>query len=386
MKERHEGLDTRCVHAGEPRPGTGGAVIAPIFQSATYEYTGEQDYNLVRYTRLNNTPNQLALGEKLASLEGAEAAVVTASGMAAISTALLALVGEGETLLAQDTLYGGTFHFLHESFEKLGRKVRFFPLERAASLEELVTPTTRAVYVESISNPLLRVPDLAAVAELARRRGLVSFIDNTFPSPVNFTPAALGYDVILHSATKYLNGHTDVVAGCVVGRARHVEAVTKLLNILGGSMDPHACFLLNRGMKTLGVRVRQQNATALALAQALEKHPRVERVIYPGLASHPDHDRARSLFRGFGGMLSFEYRGLPAEADAALKRLRLPSIAPSLGGVESLVTRPVTTSHSGVPPEERARQGIRDTLVRVSVGLEDAADLIADFAQALDGK
>ncbi len=346
-------------------------------------YAGEASYDEVRYTRLSNTPNHDLVGTKIAALEGTEAGLVTASGMAAISTALLAMVGPGEHLLAQADLYGGTHHFLTDFFPKLGRTVTFVPTQKVGDLEKYFTPKTKAVYVESVSNPLLEIPDLPAVVAFARTKKIVSLIDNTFPSPVNFRPASMGFDLVLHSATKYLNGHTDVIAGAVAGKRSQVNAVRSYLNHMGGSLDANSCFLLNRGMKTLGVRVRAQNASALRLAMALEKHPKVARVIYPGLTSHPHHARAKEWFRGFGGMLSFEYSGDLKALDAGLAALRFVALAPSLGGVESLVTRPSTTSHSGMGAEARAKLGLKDSLVRVSVGLEDTADLIADFHKAL---
>jgi cystathionine beta-lyase/cystathionine gamma-synthase len=375
---------TRLIHAGEPRPLMDGAVTLPIYQSSTFQYGGEKDYNDIRYIRLNNTPNHTSLSAKCAAIEGAETGLVTASGMAAISTTLLALVGEGEHILAQDSLYGGTHHLLQENLPKMGRKISFFSAADVDKLETLIRPETRVVYVEAVSNPLLRVLPLKKIVEAARRAEVLTVIDNTFPSPVNFNPIALGFDIVIHSATKYLNGHTDIVGGCVVGRHQHLQAVMKLLNHLGGSMDPHACFLLNRGLKTLGLRVAWQNDAALRLAKALEAHSRVQRVHYPGLASHPQHALAKELFRGFGGMLSFELDASVEETDRFIKRLTLPICAPSLGGVESLVTRPATTSHVSLAREERLKQGISDSLVRVSVGIEDPDDLIADFQKALD--
>jgi cystathionine beta-lyase/cystathionine gamma-synthase len=383
VTEQTVGRDTLAVHAGEPHPRVSGSVVPPIFPSTTYEYGGEASYDEVRYTRLSNTPNHEMVGKKIAALEGAEAGLVTASGMSAISSALLALVGPGEHLLAQVDLYGGTHHFLTDFFPKLGRTVTFVPTQDPQALERHFRPATKAVYSESVSNPLLEIPDLPAVTAFARKKGIVSLIDNTFPSPVNFNPIEMGYDVVLHSATKYLNGHTDVIAGAVAGKASLVKAVHLYLNHMGGTLDAHSCFLLNRGTKTLGVRVKAQGESALKLAAALEKHPKISRVIYPGLPSHPHHARAREWFRGFGGMLSFEYTGNISALDAGLRKMRYVALAASLGGVESLVTRPATTSHSGMSREERERLGIKDALVRVSVGLEDAADLIADFNQAL---
>jgi cystathionine beta-lyase/cystathionine gamma-synthase len=376
-------LATELIHAGELKPRVHGAVSLPVFQSSTYEYGGAADYHDLKYIRLNNTPNHRALHDKLAAIEGGEAAVVTASGMAAISTTLLAVLGAGDHLIAQDCLYGGTHDLVTKDLTALGISHAFVDADKPSTWAAAVRPETKVFYVESVSNPLLGVGDLAAVAEFCRRRKIVSVIDNTFPSPVNFRPLSLGFDLSLHSGTKYLNGHSDIVCGAVIGSARLVGAVKRKLDHLGGSLDPHACFLLHRGLKTLSVRVERQNETALALARFLSRQRAVARLNYPGLPAHPAHARAKRLFDGFGGMLSFEPRGGVRAADRLIARLRLPISAPSLGGVESLITRPATTSHAGMSPDDRARLGISDSLVRVSVGLEAAADLIEDFRQAL---
>jgi cystathionine beta-lyase/cystathionine gamma-synthase len=347
-------------------------------------YSGEQSYHDLKYIRLNNMPNHEVLHQKLATLEGGEAALVTASGMAAISTSLLAVLGGGGHVLAQDCLYGGTHSLLTHDFAAFGISYSFIDANAPHTWEKALRPNTKAIYVETMTNPTLQVADLEAAAKFAKAHGLISLIDNTFASPMNFNPIAHGFDLSLHSATKYLNGHSDLVAGAIVGRADLIEKITHLLNHLGGSLDPHACFLLQRGIKTLALRVRYQNENALQLARFLETHPRVAKVNYPGLTSHPQHARAQKLFRGFGGMMSFELHGDVAATERMLSRLRLPLVAPSLGGVETLVTRPATTSHAGMPPEERARIGVSDKLVRVSVGIEATEDLIADFKQALE--
>jgi cystathionine beta-lyase/cystathionine gamma-synthase len=378
-------LDTRLIHAGEPRPLIGGAVSMPIFQSATFAYDGPGDDAELKYIRLNNTPNHDALHAKLAALENAEAALVTASGMAAIAAVLLTLLGPGDRILVQDGLYGGTHGLIHEDLKRLGIAADVVTDDDPQAWRRRLQPTTRAFYVETITNPMMRVADLEAVAAFCRAHDLVSIIDNTFASPVNFRPAEWGFDLSLHSATKYLNGHSDIVAGALIGRVDLVKRVKRRLNHLGGALDPHACFLLHRGLKTLALRVRQQNAGAEIVARFLATHPEVARVNYPGLETHPGHQRARRLFDGFGGMLSFELGGgLPA-AETFLSRLRLPVVAPSLGGVESLVTRPAATSHAGMPPALRREMGIADGLVRLSVGIEAPEDLVSDLAQALEG-
>ncbi len=385
MKSDRLHLDTRAIHAGEPVPRIAGAVSAPIFQSATFEYSGESDYHDLRYIRLNNTPSHQLLHAKLADLEGAEAAVVAASGMAAISTALLSVLSAGDHALFQDCLYGGTHDLVTHDLPALGIECELVDGDDPSDWERKLRPTTRVLYLETISNPLLSVPDLRAAVEFAQEHGLVSMIDNTFASPMHFRPPEMGFDLSLHSATKYLNGHSDIVAGAVIGRGDLIEGVRRKLNHLGGSLDPHACFLLNRGIKTLGVRMRQHCASALALARFLEQHPAVERVCHPGLTSHPQFERVRKLFDGTGGMVSFELRSGAQAAGELLERLELPISAPSLGGVESLVTLPATTSHAGMSCAERERMGVSDGLVRVSVGIEDTDDLIQDFRSALEG-
>lgn len=376
-------LDTQLIHAGEPGSRPAGAVSMPIFQSSTFEYDGARSYHDLRYIRLNNTPNHDVVHAKLASIEGTGAALVTASGMAAISTALLAFLKAGDHLLVQDRLYGGTHDFVTKDLPSLGIEFDFIDPDSPANWEEKRRPTTRVIYVESVANPRLEIPDLEAVPRFARTHGLIAMIDNTFPSPVNFRPARLGFDLVLHSATKSLNGHSDLVAGCVLGSQEHVERVRHKLNHLGASLEPFGCFLLHRGLKTLGVRMRQQNATALELARWLDAHERIVDVRYPGLESHPQHDRAKRLFDGFGSMIAFEIDGDETAADAFLERLTLAVQAPSLGGVETLVTRPCLTSHRGVPDEERRALGIADRLIRLSVGLEAFDDLRDDFENAL---
>jgi cystathionine beta-lyase/cystathionine gamma-synthase len=383
MSQPFQHLETQLVHAGEPSPRIAGAVEMPIFQSATYEYAGEGSYDEVRYLRNNNTPSQLALHAKLAVLEGAEDALVTASGMAAISSTLLGLLAAGDHVLAQRGLYGGTHELLTHEFPRLGLSADTIDADRPDSWAAQLRPTTRLIYVEAMTNPLLEVADLVAVAAFARAHGLLCVIDNTFATPVNFRPLAHGFDLSLHSATKYLNGHADIVAGAVSGRRELIARIRHKLNVLGGSLDPHAAFLLKRGLKTLALRVRFQNDSTLRVAQFLESHPQVARVHYPGLASHPRHARAASLFAGFGGVLSFELKGPAARADQFTARLRIPAVAPSLGGVQTLITRPASTSHAGVPAEDRRRLGITDALLRLSVGIESTAELIDDLEQAL---
>ncbi|OGG57018.1 MAG: cystathionine beta-lyase [Candidatus Handelsmanbacteria bacterium RIFCSPLOWO2_12_FULL_64_10] len=378
-------IQTQLIHAGELETRVDGAVCLPVFQSATFEYGWQTNYDDLKYIRLNNTLNHRVLHAKLAAIEKGETALVTGSGMAAITASLIAFLKAGDHLLAQGCLYGGTHSFITQDLPGLGVAFDFIDGNDPDSWGRLLRPETRAIYVETMTNPLLEVPDLRAVVRFAGAHDLVSMIDNTFASPVNFRPLEHGFDLSIHSCTKYLNGHSDIVAGCVIGREARIVRIVHKLNHLGGSLDPHACFLLHRGMKTLALRVRQQNENALRLSRFLSAHPAVERVNYPGLEAHPQHARARELFEGCGGVLSFEMRGGVREADTLISRLRLPICAPSLGGVESLITRPATTSHSGLSPEERARLHISDKLVRAAVGIEAPDDLCADFEQALAG-
>ena len=377
-------LNTKLIHAGEPKKRYGGAVSMPIFQSSTFEFGGQTDYHDLKYIRLNNTPNHIVLHEKLAALEGAEAALVTASGMAAISASFLTFLKSGDHFLAHESLYGGTHDLINKDFPDLGIECDFIDGCDPNGWEEKLRSETKLIYVETITNPLLDVLDLNAVVDFAKKNNLLSLIDNTFASPVNYRPIENGFDLSLHSATKYLNGHTDIVAGAVIGSKELVTQVRHKLNHLGGSLDPNACFLMHRGIKTLGLRMERQNYNSFEVAKFLENHPRVARVNHPGLESSASHDRANELLDGTSGMVSFEIDGSIEEANLFMSHLNLFINTASLGGVESLVTRPVQTSHSGMAPEERLAAGIQDELIRLSIGIEDAEDLIADLGQALE--
>jgi cystathionine beta-lyase/cystathionine gamma-synthase len=379
-----QSMDTVAVHGGERRPGPEGSVVFPIYQGTVYEVEPGTGYHDLKYIRLNSTPSQQYLHDKLAALEGAEAAVATSSGMAAVTTILLSLMRAGDHLLASDCLYGGTHDFLTEHAAGLGWSVTFVDAGQPETWAAARTERTRVFLVETITNPLMRVGVLDQVADFGRREGIVTVIDNTFASPVNFRPLAAGFSVAFHSATKYLGGHSDLVAGAIMGDEAVIERIRTTLNLFGGTLDPHAGFLLARGIKTLALRVQAQNANALALAGFLAGHPAVAAVNHPGLATHPDHGHAAKLLSGFGGMLSLRLRGGEAAAQTLLDSVTLAYSAPSLGGVESLITRPAVTSHAGMTPEDRARIGITDDLVRVSCGIEGTEDLIADFTQALD--
>lgn len=378
-------FETQVIHAGEPTPRIHGAVVSPIFQSSTFEYEFGKEivYDDIKYIRLNNTPNQIALHEKLAFLESGEAALVAASGMSAISATLLAFLKAGDHLLVQNNLYGATNTFVTEDLTALGISFDFIDASQPASWETKIKPTTKIIYGETLSNPLLEIPDFSSVAHFARSKNIKSVIDNTFASPFNFRPLEIGFDLSIHSATKYLNGHSDIVAGAVIGNKADIKAVTHKLSHLGGTLDPHACFLLNRGLKTLAVRLKHQNESALKISEFLSAHPKVIEVRYPGLKSHPQHQRAQEFFDGYGGMISFKVQGGGEAAQKVVETLRIAIHAPSLGGVETLITRPATTTHACLTMEERNRVGITDDLLRLSVGLESTDDLIADLKNAL---
>jgi cystathionine beta-lyase/cystathionine gamma-synthase len=379
-----ESMDTVAVHGGERRPGPDGSVVFPIYQGTVFEVEPGTSYHDIKYIRLNSTPSQQYLHDKLAALEGAEAAVATSSGMAAVTTILLSLMRAGDHLLAGDCLYGGTHDFLTGRAADLGWSVSFVDAGRPETWAAARTERTKVFLVETITNPLMRVGRLDQVADFGRREGIVTVIDNTFASPVNFRPLDAGFDVVFHSATKYLGGHSDLVAGAVMAGADMVERVRETLNLFGGSLDPHAGFLLARGIKTLALRIQAHNVNALALARFLEDHPAVAAVNYPGLASHPDHAHADTLLSGFGGMLSLRLHGGEQAAQALVDAVTLAYAAPSLGGVETLITRPAATSHAGMSPEDRDRLGITADLVRISTGIEGTQDLIGDFGRALD--
>ncbi len=383
MSDERARFETLAVHGGEPRPAEDGSVIFPIYQGTVFESAPGSSVDDVRYIRLGTNPTQCHLHRRLAVLEGAETAIATASGMAAITGALHSVLKTGDHLIAGGTFYGGTSRFLAEHAERLGWTFDLVDPADEAAWEKALRPDTKAFLVESITNPLVRVGALAEAARFAHRHGLVSIIDNTFATPVNFRPHEVGFDLVCHSATKALNGHSDIAAGAVTGSRDLIGEVAAVLGAYGGSLDPHAAFLLARGLKTLALRVRAQNNNALALARFLDSHEKIAHVSHPGLASHPDHERAAALFDGFGSVLSFRPAGGASAAEALIKSLRLPYDASSLGGVESLVTRPAVGSHTRLGAVEA--EGIGEDLIRFSAGIEASEDLIADFAQALEG-
>lgn len=376
-------ISTQLIHAGEPQPRIEGSVCMPVFQSANFVVTDEGQYDAIKYARLNNTPNHVALHMKIAAIENAEAALVLGSGMAAVSHTFLGLLKAGDHILAQKTLYGGTFSLITEDLRRFGVGVDYVDATQPATWLPKLKDSTKVFYVESISNPLMEVPNFTEVVSFARKTNLTTVIDNTFASPVNFRPLDLGFDISLHSATKYLNGHSDVVAGAVAGSKRLIAQIAHAAAHLGGTLDTHACFLLHRGMKTLALRMQHHNVAAMKIARHLEEHKAIKSVHYPGLEGSPSHQLAKEHFTGFGGMLSFELRD-GAKTEKFMAALKYPLVAASLGGVESLVILPAKSSHLGMKPEERRAAGIPDGLIRYSVGIEDPLDLIADLDQALN--
>jgi len=343
----------------------------------------EGDSELYLYTRYAN-PTLGEVEDTLAALEGAEAALLLSSGMAAMSTALVSLVSAGDEVLASRSLYGGTLRLLRELLPRFGVTARLLGPDEIASVDQHAEDRSRVLVVESPTNPTLEIIDLRAAADAAHRRDLVVVVDNTFASPALQRPLTLGADLVMHSLTKSLGGHSDVIGGALAGARARIDAARDTMKVLGGCLDPHAAFLVGRGLKTLHLRVERQSENALALARRLEGHPRVRRVIYPGLPSHPGHEVARSQMRRFGGLVTFVVEGGLAAAERFYDRLAVVSRAASLGGVESVVSLPVLTSHHGLGDAELAAAGIDPGMVRVSLGVEDAEDLVADVLQALE--
>lgn len=380
MSTKKKGINTICTHEGEIHDEQFKGAISPLYMSTSYAF---EDVDVKRYPRYFNTPNQVALSKKIAALEHTEAAMIFGSGMAAISTTLLAFLKSGDHIVLQKTLYGGTYNFVNEEFSKYGIEYSFTDGLDPKDFEAKIKENTKVLFVETPSNPLLTITDLNAIAKLAKKHGLVSMIDNTFASPVNQNPIDFGIEVIIHSATKYMGGHSDICAGAVASTAENMERIFQLAKNLGGSLSDYTVWLLERSIKTMGIRVKAQNANAQHMAEYLDAHSEIGRVYYPGLPNHPDHTLAKAQMRGFGGMMSFE---LNANYDASdfQKALKLIKSSMSLAGVESTVLSPTQTSHALIGPEERKNQGIADGLIRFSVGIEEPEDLMADIEQALE--
>ena len=383
MSKNSFDFTTELVHAGEPEPRIEGAVSMPIFQSSTYEYSGEGQYDDIRYIRLNNTPNHKAIQKKLAVIECAESALVTSSGMSAITATLLTFLRQGDHLLSHKSLYGGTASFILEDLPRYGITFDLIDTTDPSGWSMMLKPNTKVIYTETITNPMLEVPELGAIVDFAKENNLISMIDNTFASPVLFSPSELGFDISLHSCTKYINGHSDIVAGAVIGSDKLIKIITSRMNHFGGSLNPGACFLLHRAIKTLELRMIRQSKNAGQIALFLENHPEVLSVNYPGLVSNNSYERAKKYLSGFSAMVSFEVVGGKTRSIKFMDQLDIAINAPSLGGVETLITLPALSSHSGMDPAERVKAGITDSLIRLSVGIESVDDLITDLDQAL---
>jgi len=385
------GPSTLAVHAGEPRQKPGHALATPIIQTATFTFTDTQELKdhfdgkieRVEYGRYGN-PTQRIAETKLAALEGAGDCLLFASGMAAMTTTLFAMLSRGTHVVVTDDSYRRTRQFLNQTLHRYGIEVSTVPAGDYEALEDAIRPTTRVLVSESPTNPYNRVLDLERFAEIGRRHRVKTVIDGTFATPYNQRPLEWGVDVVVHSATKYLGGHNDLMAGAVLGSRDIVDAVRGLQGVTGAVVSPFVAFLLVRGLKTFALRMERHNTNGQAMAEFLAAHPRVERVHYAGLTSHPEHDVAKRQMRGFGGVVSFEVRGDLVAASRVVDSCRIPYIAVSLGGVESLIEQPAIMSFYELTTEERLAVGIKDNLIRYSVGIEDAADLIADLAQALD--
>ena len=379
MIKKKRGLNTICTHVGEVHDKQYKGAISPIYMSTSYAF---EDVDVKRYPRYLNTPNQEALCKKIAALEGAEAALIFGSGMAAVSTALLAFLKHGDHVVLQKTLYGGTFNLVTEEFDNWGIEYTFTDGLSEEAFAKAIKDNTKVIYIETPSNPLMTITGMKMVSDLAKKHGIITMIDNTFASPVNQNPIDFGIDIVIHSATKYMGGHSDILAGAVAASQEHMDKIWHKAKNLGGSLSDFTVWMLERSMKTLVLRVQKQNKNAKNLAKWLEKHDLVEQVYYPGLKSHPDYELAKSQMSGFGGMLSFELKeGL--DATQFQKELKLIKSSMSLAGVESTILSPTKTSHALLSPEERENQGINDGLLRFSVGIEDKEDLIEDIEQAL---
>lgn len=372
---------TLCVQAGTQRDPIFAGVNTPLHTSSSFDFPNDQ--NVSYYPRYFNTPNHIAVAQKMAELENAEAALITSSGMAAISSALLGVLKSGDHAIFQSVIYGGTHRFLDAVLPRFGITYSFTTGFDVSDFAKLIQKNTRLIYVETPSNPLLDIVDVAAIAELAKSRQLISMIDNTFATPINQRPLDLGFDIVVHSGTKYLGGHSDLCCGVIATSQKKAEQILPFLQDMGSSLDVHALALLERSLKTLSLRVRQHNTNALQVAQFLATHSKIKNVFYPGLETHPGYAIAKKQMVGFGGMLSYEMKNNGPTMSEFFSRLKIIRPASSLGGVESLICQPSKTSHAEVPPEERIKMGILDTLFRLSVGIEDVDDLIEDLKGAI---
>lgn len=380
MKNIELGINTICTHIGEVEDKQFKGAISPLFMTNSYAY---ENVDVLRYPRYFNTPNQEALCEKIAALEKTEASLIFGSGMAAVSTALLAFLNKGDHVVVQKTIYGGAYNFIVEEFPKYGIEFDFTDGFSENDFNSKIKANTKVIYVETPSNPLMKITDLEMISNLAKGKGIVTLIDNTFASPINQTPSDFGIDVMIHSATKYLGGHSDICAGAVAASNDHIDKIWNVAKNLGGSLSEYTVWLLERSMKTLAIRVKAHNRNAKRIAKWLHKNTLVNHVFYPGLKSHPNFKLAKKQMNGFTGMLSFEL-DKSVDSDKFLSSLRLIKPSMSLAGVESTILAPSKTSHALLGEEERKNQGISEGLLRLSVGIEDKKDLILDLQQAFE--
>lgn len=373
---------TKAIHAGQEADPSTGAVITPIFQTATYAQAGLGEHKGFEYSRSSN-PTRTALEACMAALEGGKFGLAFASGMAAES-AILSLLSSGDHIVSCDDLYGGSYRIFERVMRRYNVETSYVPTGSLTAYEKAIRPNTKMVWLETPTNPLLRLVDIQAIAEIAHRRNLLVVVDNTFASPYFQQPLKLGADIVVHSTTKYINGHSDVIGGALVLNDEEVyEAIKFYQNAAGGVPSPFDAWLTLRGIKTLAIRMRQHEENAQAIAGYLAEHPRVEKVYYPGLFSHPDHELAKRQMSGFGGMVSFQLKGSYADVAQVVRRFKVFALAESLGGVESLVCHPATMTHGSIPKDIREARGLTDTLLRLSIGIEDKEDLIEDLKQAL---
>ncbi|MCX7548294.1 PLP-dependent aspartate aminotransferase family protein [Xanthomarina sp. F1114] len=379
MASKSLGINTICTHTGEIIDTQFKGAVSPIFMSTSYQF---EDVDVKRYPRYFNTPNQEYLSKKIAALEHAEAALIFGSGMAAVSTTFLAFLKAGDHLVVQNPLYGGTSNFIREELPKYGIEFTFTEGYQLADIEKAIQPNTKLIHIETPSNPLLTITDIGAVAKLAKSKQIVTSIDNTFASPIIQNPIDFGIDIVIHSATKYMGGHSDILAGAVAANQEHIDRIWNVAKNLGGSLSDFMVWMLERSMKTLALRVKAQNKNAKKLAKFLDKNTDIKRVYYPGLKSHPEHQLAKAQMTGYGAMISFELAD-SLNASKFLKALTLIKPSMSLAGVESTMLLPAVTSHGLLSPEERNTLGIGDGLIRFSVGIESKKDLIHDIEQAI---
>lgn len=380
MKESNKfGINTTCVHVGEVKDEQFKGAVSPIYTATSYAFDG---VDVKRYPRYFNTPNQEMLHKKIAALEKTEDALIFGSGMAAISAALFAFLKKGDHVVIQQVIYGGTYNFIVSEFDKFGIEYSFTESDKVEDFKPLIKENTKVLYIETPSNPLLGITDMKAIAALAKENGILTMIDNTFASPINQNPIDFGIDIMLHSATKYMGGHSDISAGAIAATTEHIEKIWKTAINFGGNLSDQTVWLLERSLKTLNLRVKEQTKNAQKMAEFLENNADIDRVYYPGLKSHPQYELAKKQMKGFGAMMSFELsEGIDAMKFQNYLQLIKPSM--SLAGLESTTVSPVQTTHALLSEEERLARGIKDGLIRFSVGIEEAEDLIKDILQAI---